>query len=120
MRLSMEAISIHHVGLPTSNWANETREIFRVVLQVGILNDDYIAGHMRKRGSNRCAFPTVPFMKYYAHIWHLTKNIQSISRSVDRRIVHNDDLFRKPHIHSLNFADHLGNGGCFIIRRHDD
>ena len=77
-----------HVRLAVENRPSQLRELRRVVLQVGILHDDHVAGRSGEAGPERRALPAVPLVPHHHHVvepCQIAQRVGACRRSSSRR-----------------------------------
>ena len=65
--LAGEARAVHDLCLPAEHRRQQLRPILGVVLEVGVLDQHEIAGHVLEAGADRRALATVPLVGDHPH-----------------------------------------------------
>src|SRR5574341_180384 len=94
VRPTMESVAEDNVGVAFQDWLEEPRVVLRVVLQVGVLDEDDVAGHVLDGGADRCSLAAIARVEEEVHLPPVvaTQSFQDLTRSVTRGVIHEDDL----------------------------
>ena len=117
MRPAEKARSEHRIGPPVQNRLQERRIVRRVVLQVGVLDDDDVALRLREAGPQRRALALVALVVEDAHVIALDP-VHDLARAIGRGVVHDDDFLAVRR--GLDLPDDLGDEVLLVVNRDDD
>ena len=116
VRSAQKARAVDDIGVAFEDGGQELRIVARIVLQVGVLDDDDLAAHLGLSGPERCPLASVALMAQDDEVGP-DDALEELGRRVGRAIVHDDELFllgRPPHA-----GDHLRNRRSLVIDRDD-
>src|SRR3954468_11658299 len=105
--------------MPVQNRLNQRGYIPRIILQVGVLNDDYLSDNVPDGGPQGCAFASIAFVAKDANRLAAEFSNQ-VRRSVGRAIVDDNDLITQTNERVLQPVDQCRDSRRFIERRHYD
>ncbi len=57
----------HNIGTILQNRCKKDGIFFRVILQVRVLNDDYVAGCVLETSTQSCALPEIAFLQHESY-----------------------------------------------------
>ena len=121
VRAAEEAGSVHDVGLAGEDGPEEDRVFLRVVLEVGVLDDDEIAGRGAHPGPDRRALPQVARLQEDADAVLAVELAEDVAGAVRRAVVHDHDLaLEVPEVHGEDLREDLANRPALVVRRHHD
>src|SRR5262245_41689126 len=92
---TQEARSIHHIGLVRQYRLDQSGILRRIVLEVGILDNDDVSRYRIEAGPQRGSFPHIARLKNDLQVSGGTKFLKDFAGAIRRTVVHNDDLFGK-------------------------
>src|SRR3954453_6624525 len=105
--------------MPVQNRLNQRGYIPRIILQVGVLNDDNLSGNVPDGGPQGCAFASIAFVAKDAN--RLTAEISNqVRRAVGPAIENDNDLITQNNKRVLQPVDQCRDSPRFIERRHYD
>src|SRR5579884_1527258 len=103
MRLADETRTVNHVGAIFQNRLQKPRIFVGIVLQVGVLNENHVAGGFLEAASQSGAFALIGGLIKNADFtaFELSENAARVVRTA---VIDNDDLFRnRNRLHTLNY-----------------
>src|SRR5437764_214266 len=83
-RAAQEAGAIHDRRAAFGDWAQQAGILARVVLQVGILDEDDVAGRALDRGAHRSALTTILRVIKDDQVIRLRQGCQQLARAIRR------------------------------------
>jgi len=86
--------SVYNVSFSIKDGLQQFWVIRRVILQVGILDQNDVSRARSKTGTQRCALATIMFMKQQTYFPSLTGRdfLQPLTRSIRRKVVDYDQF----------------------------
>jgi hypothetical protein len=116
-----EARAEDHVGLALKDRLQEHRVLPRVVLEVGVLDEDDVAGGRGEPRAQRGALALVPFVEDDRRIRGFCDRRQQIAGAVRGAVVDDDDLaFQPRERHRPDASEHFVECVHLVVDRNDD
>ena len=82
----------HNVGTILQNRCKKYGVFIRVILQVGVLNDYYVAGSCLETRAQSCSLPEIAFLQHEFIDPSGRFRFKKFSRSIGRSVIHDDDF----------------------------
>jgi hypothetical protein len=114
---TVEAVSEHHVGLALEDGLEEHGIVARIVLEVGILDQDDVAARGGDASPHRCTLAAVRRVPEHAQVAGACAGqlLQDPTRVVAGGVVHRDDLQRQLERRLAHPLDQLGQRGRLVV-----
>ena len=109
----------HNIGTIFENRFKKDGILTRVVLEVGVLNDNQVTRSCLKTHSQRCSFPKIPFLQHEPVDPPWRFRFEKFSCPIGRSVVHNNNF----HVFDwcrANCFNYSFNRRSFIITRDND
>jgi len=113
-----KAGSVDNVGAPLDDQLDQLRELFRRVFEIGVLDDDEVAGYFLETAPKRRSLATVDRLEDHLDRQFRREPGQDLTRSVLRAVIDNDE-FRADR-YGDDTPDHLLDRRLFVVCRHDN
>lgn len=96
----------HNVGTILQNRCKKDGVFARVILQVGVLNDDYVAGCVLETCTQSCALPEIAILQHDLIDPPGRFPFEKVSCSIGRSVVHNDNfhVFDRGRANGFNYG----------------
>ena len=113
---AQKARAVHHVGLAFGDEAEQRRVVARVVLQVGVLHDDDLAGGVGEAAAQGRALAAILSVVAKLQTGISAQQVpQPFGGAIGGAVVHHDDLFLQRH--RLHAGQDFLDGADFVVRR---
>ena len=103
---------------PSSDRLQQLRVFARVVLEVGVLDDDHVAVGGREPGAQRRTLALVAFVVQHADVGREDRRPQQLTRAVGGTVVHQDDVLVDANF--LHTIDQVQQRVDLVVDRNDD
>ena len=111
-----EARAVDDVGAALADQLDELRKLLRRVLEVGVLDDDEVAGDLLEAAPQRRALAAVLRLEDQLELQLLGQPRQDVARPVLRPVVHDDQLDADRH--REHAPDDFLDRGALVVARH--
>ncbi len=113
-----KARSVHDVSFALEDGLQQQCVFARVVLEVGVLNDQNVSGRIAYSARDGRPFAHVLRLQQHAHAVLPVHRRENVSRAVGGPVVHDDELFVYRKVNSQNAGDDFADGGPLVEAGH--
>ena len=110
-----EPRAVDHVGHALDDRLDQAMVLGGIVFQVGVLDDDDVAGGLGEAGPHGRPFAAVPLVQDDANVFAAVDRRQHVPRAVGAAVVDQDDLLGDGHL--ADAADDLDHRGLLVVDR---
>jgi hypothetical protein len=120
VRAAVEAVAEHDVGLVLEDGLEQQGVVARIVLEVGVLDEDDVAGHVSQPGADGGALALVTLVDDQLHlVRHGGEEVlQHATRVIGGRVVHHHELLAEPDRGLRYPPDDLGHRSGLVVHGH--